>query len=134
MLLSNGTPDEVRAMCKKIIDEVAQDGGYIMDASALIMNDAKVENVQAMIDFTLDYGIYSQRSSTSSIDEVLAVSKPKPAPIEYAAQKRPAGVCIPWEQKKTELPEFIGDEALAKSTWESVDGMGYGFLWVNLTW
>ncbi len=52
MLLTNGTPDDVRAACKKVIDEVAQDGGYIMDAGALLMNDAKIENVEAMIDFT----------------------------------------------------------------------------------
>jgi hypothetical protein len=57
-LLSFGKPDEVRACCKKIIDEVARDGGYIMDASAIIQNDAAVENVQAMTEFTREYGIY----------------------------------------------------------------------------
>ncbi|MBI2433199.1 MAG: hypothetical protein HYV26_10035 [Candidatus Hydrogenedentes bacterium] len=57
-LLSYGTPDEVRACCKRIIDEVACDGGYIMDASAIIQNDAKVENVRAMTDFTREYGVY----------------------------------------------------------------------------
>lgn len=57
-LLSYGTPDEVRDMCKKVIDGVAKDGGYIMDASAIIQNDAKVENVKALTDFTREYGVY----------------------------------------------------------------------------
>lgn len=57
-LLGFGTPDEVRACCKKIIDEVARDGGYIMDASAIIQNDAKVENVKALTEFTREYGVY----------------------------------------------------------------------------
>lgn len=57
-LLAFGTPDEVRDCCRKVIDGVAKDGGYIMDASAIIQNDAKVENVQAMTDFTREYGVY----------------------------------------------------------------------------
>jgi uroporphyrinogen-III decarboxylase len=57
-LLSFGKPHEVRECCKKIIDGVAKDGGYIMDASAIIQNDAKVENVKAMTDFTREYGVY----------------------------------------------------------------------------
>jgi hypothetical protein len=57
-LLGIGTPDEVRDCCKKVIDGVAGDGGYIMDASAIVQNDAKVENIKAMTDFTREYGVY----------------------------------------------------------------------------
>jgi len=57
-LLSYGTADEVRDYCKKVIDGVAGDGGYIMDASAIIQNDAKVENIRAMTEFTREYGVY----------------------------------------------------------------------------
>ncbi|MBW8042102.1 MAG: hypothetical protein FVQ85_19165 [Planctomycetes bacterium] len=57
-LLSMGTPEEVRDCCKKVIDGVAGDGGYIMDASAIVQNDAKVENIKAMTDFTREYGVY----------------------------------------------------------------------------
>ncbi len=57
-LLAFGTPDQVRARCKAIIDGVAADGGYIMDAGAIIQNDAKPENVQAMTEFTREYGVY----------------------------------------------------------------------------
>jgi len=57
-LLAYGTVDEVRDCCKKVIDGVARDGGYIMDASAIVQNDAKVENIKAMTDFTREYGVY----------------------------------------------------------------------------
>jgi len=57
-LLAYGRPDEVRNYCKKLIDGVASDGGYIMDASAIIQNDARVENVKAMTDFTREHGVY----------------------------------------------------------------------------
>lgn len=57
-VLSYGTPDDVREHCKKVIDGVARDGGYIMDASAIVQDDAKVENMQAMTDFTREYGVY----------------------------------------------------------------------------
>ena len=34
VVLSAGKPEQVRAYCKKLIDAIAADGGYIMDASA----------------------------------------------------------------------------------------------------
>ncbi|MHC4442680.1 MAG: uroporphyrinogen decarboxylase family protein [Planctomycetota bacterium] len=57
-LLGYSTPEKVRECCKKVIDGVARDGGYIMDASAIIQNDAKIENVKAMTEFTREYGVY----------------------------------------------------------------------------
>jgi len=57
-LLATGTPPEVRDYCKKVIDGVAGDGGYIMDAAAIVQNDAKVENIRAMTEFTREYGVY----------------------------------------------------------------------------
>ncbi len=56
--LAYGTPDEVRACCKKVIDGVARDGGYIMDASAIMQNDTRAENLQAMTEATREYGVY----------------------------------------------------------------------------
>jgi uroporphyrinogen-III decarboxylase len=48
-LLSFGTPEEVKAYCKKLIDVCAADGGFILDA-ATSLSEAKPENVQAMFD------------------------------------------------------------------------------------
>jgi uroporphyrinogen-III decarboxylase len=52
-----GTPDEVRQCCKKLIDGVAQGGGFMMDTGVNI-GDAKPENVKAMFEFTKEYGVY----------------------------------------------------------------------------
>ncbi len=57
-LLAYGSEDEVRAKCKELIDLCAPDGGYCMDASAIMQNDSKPENVRAMTDFTVEYGKY----------------------------------------------------------------------------
>ena len=57
-LLTFGTPNEVREMCKKVIDGVARDGGYIMDAAAIMQNDPQIENVRVMTNFTREYGVY----------------------------------------------------------------------------
>jgi uroporphyrinogen-III decarboxylase len=57
-LLSFGKPEEIRAYCKKVIDGVARDGGYIMDASAIMQNDMSVENMRAWTAFTREYGQY----------------------------------------------------------------------------
>lgn len=54
-ILTVGTPEDVRSYCKKLIDVCAVDGGFIMDASSPLA-DAKPENVQAMYDFTREYG------------------------------------------------------------------------------
>jgi len=43
---------------KWLIDEVAGDGGYIMDASAIMQNEASIDNIKAMTEFTREYGVY----------------------------------------------------------------------------
>ena len=44
------------------------------------------------------------------------------------AAKKP-GVCIPWDEKKKELPQISGNEALIKKTWEDIDSLGYVYIW-----
>ncbi len=57
-LLAFGSPEEVRQRCKKVIDGVAGDGGYIIDASAIMQDAPKIENVRAMTDAAREYGAY----------------------------------------------------------------------------
>ena len=56
-LLNIGTPEEVKDYCKKLIGTVGKDGGYIMVSGAVI-DEAKPENIKAMIDGTKEYGAY----------------------------------------------------------------------------
>jgi hypothetical protein len=43
--------------------------------------------------------------------------------------KRKPGVCIPWEEKKKELPKISGDEQLVQKVWEDIDALGYVYIW-----
>ena len=56
-LLATGTPEEVKAYCRKLIDLVGKDGGFIMDSSTGL-DDARTENVKAMFEVTREYGNY----------------------------------------------------------------------------
>ncbi len=126
-LLAYGTPDQVRERCKAVIDGVARDGGYIMDASAIMQNDTSIENLCAMTEFTREYGTYSGGSAavpaaTESRQDAGATAIPE--------GRVRAGVCIPWEEKLKELPNPIpGDVDLARRIWEEVDALGNMFIW-----
>jgi uroporphyrinogen-III decarboxylase len=56
-MLIAGTPDDVRAYCKRLIDEVAPGGGFMMD-TGVNLTDAKPENVKAMFEYTREHGVY----------------------------------------------------------------------------
>jgi len=128
MLLAYGTPAEVRDYCKKVIDGVAREGGYIMDASAIMQDDAKIENVRAMTDFTREYGAYNGAAYSLSADESSGHEVPDPANAIRLGRVAP-GVCVPWAQKRDELPGISGDEALVRRVWEDVDALGYLYIW-----
>ena len=131
VLLSYGTPDEVRAHCKKVIDGIAQDGGYIMDASAIMQNDTRVENLQALTEFTREYGVYSQSASTVVPPEP---DHPAPGTPGFGMTGRPEpkvkpGVCTPWEERRQEMAPITGDEARFRRVWEENDGLANAFIW-----
>ena len=46
-----------------------------------------------------------------------------------ATTAKAPGVCVPFEQKKQELPEIVGDEKLVRQNWEQVDSLAYSFIW-----
>jgi hypothetical protein len=56
-LLQSGTPDEVKAHAKKLIDVCGKDGGFIMSTRSPV-DDAKPDTLKALIDFTIEYGVY----------------------------------------------------------------------------
>jgi hypothetical protein len=133
VLLSYGTPGEVRDIAKKVIDGVAQDGGYILDAGAIMQDDTSIENLRALTDFTREYGIYSGRSTQATLNP------PRPCDGADASKLtgmtgRPTprvkpGVCFPWEEKAKELPEIAGDKDLVRKVWENVDALGTVYIW-----
>jgi hypothetical protein len=56
-MLKLGTPQDVRDYAKKLIDTAGKGGGFIMSNGAFF-DEAKPENVKAMVEFTKEYGVY----------------------------------------------------------------------------
>jgi hypothetical protein len=56
-LLNIGSVQKVKDECKRLIEGIGRDGGYIMSHS-VTLDDAKLENVLAMIEATREYGVY----------------------------------------------------------------------------
>jgi hypothetical protein len=130
MLMAAGSLDDVRQCCKKIIDGVASDGGYIMDCSAIIQNDAKIENVRAMTDFTREYGVYSS-SGTADVISTPAnpAAQPNVAPPFAGNTKKPAGVCVPWSERRKQWPKIPGDEKVVEDVSGHIDSLANMYIW-----
>jgi uroporphyrinogen-III decarboxylase len=56
-LLAVGTPEQVKDYVKKLIDNCGEGGGYIL-GNGTVLEQAKPENLHAMVDFTKEYGVY----------------------------------------------------------------------------
>ncbi len=39
------------------------------------------------------------------------------------------GECIPWAEKRREIPEISGDEELVKRVWKDNDALAYMYIW-----
>lgn len=131
-VLQVGTPEEVGDACKKVIDTVAGDGGYIMDASAIVQNDAKIENMVALTETTRAYGVYSGGASAGGEippvqprDEELLTK----ASREFVESSPAPGVCIPWAKKRDEYEHILGDEQLVQRVWGDIEGFAYTYIW-----
>jgi uroporphyrinogen decarboxylase len=57
-VLPFGTPDEVRAEVKRVIETLGADGGYMLGPVHIIMPDVPPENILAMVDAAVEYGSY----------------------------------------------------------------------------
>ena len=58
-LLFAGTPQEVKDYVKWLIDVVGEGGGLMVDCGVWF-DEAKHENVKAMVDFAKEYGVYTK--------------------------------------------------------------------------
>jgi uroporphyrinogen-III decarboxylase len=56
-LMVTGTPSDVKACCRKLIETCGKGGGYIM-AAGCIADNPKLENLQAIMAAIREYGVY----------------------------------------------------------------------------
>jgi len=57
-LLIHGSPHDVKKYCKKLIEDCADGGGFILSTECETPWNAKPENVKAIIDSAKEYGKY----------------------------------------------------------------------------
>ena len=102
-----------------------------MDASAIMQNDAKVENIRAMTEATREFGVYSaghSRVATPPPQASVRAAGPRPAFLQRPGADR-RGVCVPWAEKRREIPAIPGDEAIVQRIWEDIEGLANMFIW-----
>ena len=136
MTLSWGTREETRDFCMRVIKEVAKDGGYIMDAGAIMQDDTSVENMKVMTEVCREHGVYSSGSFDPPTDtrpcdlpsSVESREKVKGMAGRTTPRIKP-GVCFPWEQRVKDLPEITGDPAMVQRIWEDIDALGNTYIW-----
>ena len=126
-LLLCGDPKDVTAHCRRLIETIGADGGYIMDASAIMQSDTSIENLRAMTDAAVEYGRYRAPSSPSPAPEF--TRETAGWPVWVCAPKVPPGVCYPFEEKLKQLQPIRGDRAIVKRVWEEVDSLAYLYIW-----
>jgi len=56
-LVVTGKPEEMKAYCRKLIEECGKGGGYLLSAGAIPENP-KLENLRAMMEAIREYGVY----------------------------------------------------------------------------
>ena len=126
-VLARGKPENVRDHMKTLFASVKEGGGYILDATALMLSDIQPENVKAAIDYTMEYGVYSSSSPAQ------AIGKPVPAPA-IPSGSRPPHVCRSWETESKNYKNLSGDRDLVRTKWENNDAAAYNYLWTTVLW
>ncbi len=116
-----GTPEEIDARVKLLCETVGKDGGWIVHGGGNVPGDTKPENFRAMIDAIMKYGRYSDGPAP----------KPRQRGIPSMDGLPEPRTMTPWEVKKAELGEILGDEDLIRQPWEKLERMAYNWLF---TW
>ena len=125
-VLARGTRRDVRDHLKELFHILKPGGGYILDASALMLNDIKPENLQAAVEYTLEHGVYSQSTPAPARGTV------HPAPLAQGV--RAANTVRPWDVEKQDYRQLAGDVGMVKAAWERTDALLYNYLWTTVLW
>ncbi len=125
-VLARGTTDDVRSHMKELFTIMKPGGGYILDATALMMHDIKPENLETAVDYTLEHGVYSQGHA--------APPRGTCDPVDMPAGRREPNIVRSWEEESKNYRCLTGDVELVKSKWQANDAAAYNYLWTTLLW
>jgi hypothetical protein len=125
-VLARGSAEDVRAHMRELFAWLKPGGGYMLDATALMLSDIKPENLRVAVEYTLEHGVYSQSTP------VRAREIPHPAPIDPG--RRPPNTVRPWEVESQNYRSLSGDVDSVRTTWQQVDSSLYNYLWTTVLW
>ncbi len=126
-LLAFGKPEEVKAKVRWLIETLGAEGGYLVDASAIMQNDATLENLRAMSEAGREYGRFRSPSSPSVAAPLIQRTAGLPAWVT-SAQPQP-GVCRPFGEAVSTWPDIVGDRGLFEQVWNENEGFANLFIW-----
>ncbi len=127
-VLSRGDESDVKKHMKELFETLAPGGGYILDATALMLSDIKPNNLKTAVQYTLENGVYSSGSSFVRKKHVSTYKE------EFDNSIRKPMTCRPWEEEKREYNSLCADVDLVKKSWETVDSAAYDFAWTTVLW
>lgn len=125
-VLARGDREDVRKHMKELFAIMKPGGGYILDATALMMDDIKPENLEAAVAYTMENGVYSQGHAAPP----RGISSPQNIP----QGKRAPGTVRPWEEEASSYRNLCGDTRLVKNQWQANDAAAYNYLWTTVLW
>ena len=133
-LLVRGTRKEIESHLAMLFETLAHEGGYILDTTALMMQDINIDNVRIAIDYTHEHGVYSRSSATVRNTQETPASREICRPEPLLPGKRPPGVCIPWEEESRSYKQLSGDTELVRHCWKETDFRAYNYIWTTFLW
>lgn len=125
-VLARGSADDVRSHMKDLFAVMKPGGGYILDATALMLHDVKPENLETAVQYTLENGVYSQGHA--------AITKGKSQPQDIPQGKRVPNTVRPWEVESEKYRCLSGDVDFVKSKWQANDAAAYNYIWTTVLW
>ena len=126
-VLARGDEHDVKNHMKELFAAIKNGGGYILDATALMLNDIKHQNIETAVNYTMEHGVYSQ------------TSKPRKkaffdAPSINDNTKTAPNTTRPWEVESKNYQNLEGDIELVKNSWNAVDILPYNYVWTTVLW
>jgi uroporphyrinogen-III decarboxylase len=58
-ILRDGTSQDVKQHCRRLIESCAPGGGYILSGGVINIDKGKIENLQAIMEAAYKYGMYT---------------------------------------------------------------------------
>ncbi len=124
MLLTRGTPEEVRQHTLSMLKLFEDEPGFIMSCSTVMPSTAKPENVTAWLETMREHGRLAggakRQTEGQNSDSGAARGQ---------ATTHERGVITTWETVRSQFGKIQGDEQIIKENWESLETLSLTFLY-----